>query len=151
MIFAKSKFRIKIVILAGLEAILGPLGTILVSPSLFPRPRRNFPGGCFISLFHLFSHLNFTQLNTTQLILTHFLTLRGLHFNRNLASFFFSTPHRTSTSLNLTPLNSTQLNSLFDPPRPPFWSLLGTQIDSRSAPNRLLTPYFSKNVTFHEM
>ena len=29
MIFAKSKFRIKMVILAGLEAILGHLGTIL--------------------------------------------------------------------------------------------------------------------------
>ena len=56
----------------------------------------------------------------------------------------FSTPYRTSTSLNLTPLNSTQLNSLFDPPRPPFWSLLGAQIDPRSAPSRLLTPYFSK-------
>ena len=44
----------------------------------------------------------------------------------------FSTPYRTSTSLNLTPLNSTQLTSLFDPPRPPFWSLLGIQIDPRS-------------------
>ena len=29
MFFAKSKFRIKMVILAGLEAILEPLGTIL--------------------------------------------------------------------------------------------------------------------------
>ena len=29
MLFAKSKFRTKMVILAGLEAILGPLGTIL--------------------------------------------------------------------------------------------------------------------------
>ena len=29
MIFAKLKFRTKMVILAGLEAILGPLGTIL--------------------------------------------------------------------------------------------------------------------------
>ena len=29
MFFAKSKFRTKMVILAGLEAILGPLGTIL--------------------------------------------------------------------------------------------------------------------------
>ena len=53
------------------------------------------------------------------------------------ASFLFSTSFRTSTSLNLTPLNSTHLNSLFDPPRPPFRS----QIDPRSAPSRLLTPY----------
>ena len=33
MFFEKSRFGIKIVILAGLEAILGRLGTILVSPS----------------------------------------------------------------------------------------------------------------------
>ena len=32
MFFAKSKFRTKMVILAGLEAILGPLGTILEPP-----------------------------------------------------------------------------------------------------------------------
>ena len=42
------------------------------------------------------------------------------------------TPYLTSTSLNFTPLNSTHLNSLFDPPRPPFWSLLAPQIDPRS-------------------
>ena len=59
----------------------------------------------------------------------------------------------TSTSLNLTPLNSTHLNSLFDPPRPPFWSLLASQIDPRSpkiGPSRLLTPHFFKNMNFHE-
>ena len=66
-------------------------------------------------------------------------------------SFLFSTPYRTSTSLKFTPLNSTQLNSLFDPPRPPFWSLLGAQIDPRSAPSRLLTPHLFKNVNCHEM
>ena len=52
---------------------------------------------------------------------------------RPYASFPFSTPYRTSTSLNLTHLNSTQLNSFLDPPRPPFWSLLATQIGPRSA------------------
>ena len=40
---------------------------------------------------------------------------------------------RTSTSLNLTPLNLNQPNSSLDPPRRPFWSLLGRQIDRRSA------------------
>ena len=67
------------------------------------------------------------------------------------ASFPFSTPYRTSTSLNLTLLNSTQLNSFFDPPRPPFWSPLGHQIDPRSTSSRLLTPYVFKIVNFREM
>ena len=67
----------------------------------------------------------------------------------------FSTPYRTSTSLNLTPLNSTQLTSLFDPPWPPFWSLLAPQIGPRSAQDRSKSPLeallfqkrrFSKNV-----
>ena len=72
-------------------------------------------------------------------------------FHSDLGSFLFSTPYRTSTSLNLTPLNSTHLNSLFDPPRPPFWSLLGTQIDPRSAPSRLLRPSFLKNTIFQNI
>lgn len=67
------------------------------------------------------------------------------------APFPFSTPYRILTSLNFTPLNSIQLDSLCDPPGPPFWSLSGTQIDLRSAPSRLLTTYFLKNVNFHEM
>ena len=54
-------------------------------------------------------------------------------FGTDFPPFLFSTPYRTSTSFNLTPLNSTHLNSLFDPPRREFWSLLGPQIGSRSA------------------
>ena len=64
-----------------------------------------------------------------------------------------STPYRTSTSLNLTPLNSTQLTSLFDPPWPPFWTLLPPQIGPRSAQDRTKSPLealFFKNVKFHE-
>ena len=62
-----------------------------------------------------------------------------------------STPKPNPTSPNLTLPNFTQLNSFLDPPRPPFWTLLGAQIDPRSAPSRLLTPYFFKNVIFHQM
>ena len=73
-------------------------------------------------------------------------------FEWDLGLFLFSTPLRSSTSLNLTLLNLPHLNSLFDPSRAPrFWSLLGAQIDPRSAPSRLVTPYFFKNVNFHEM
>ena len=36
------------------------------------------------------------------------------HSTRRILQTSFSTPYRTSTSLNLTPLNSTQLTSLFD-------------------------------------
>ena len=71
--------------------------------------------------------------------------------SHHLPPFLVSTPYRTSTSLNLTPLNSTQLNSLFDPPRPPFWSLLAPPNRPKIVSSRLLTPYFSKNVIFHEM
>ena len=72
--------RMKMVILTG-------LGAILVSPSLHRRPRNNRPPFHSILFSHSLSHLNLTQ------------------------------------------LHSTQLNSLFDPPRPPILSLLGTQID----------------------
>merc|ERR1711924_444302 len=45
----------------------------------------------------------------------------------------FSHRELTSTSLNLTHLNSTHLISFLAPPRGPFWSLLPPQIDPKSA------------------
>ena len=72
----------------------------------------------------------------------------------------FSTLKLNSTSLNLTPLNSTQLISLFDPPRPPFGSLLGAQIDPRSAQDRPKSPLdtlfvqtcdLTRNITFSKV
>lgn len=68
-----------------------------------------------------------------------------------LISIFHPLSHLNFTQPTSTQLNSTQLKSLFDPPGPPFWSLLGTQIDPRSAPSRLLTPYFLKKIHVHEM
>ena len=71
---------------------------------------------------------------------------------RTLATSF-SIPYRTSTSLNLTPLNSTQLTSLFDLLGLHFGASWPPQIDPRSAPNRSKSPLeaiFFKNVNFHE-
>ena len=73
----------------------------------------------------------------------------GLGANRHLpARFPFLIPNRTSTSLNLTPLNSTHLNSLFDPPRPPFWSLVASPNRPKIGPSRLLTFYLFKKIRF---
>ena len=67
-----------------------------------------------------------------------------------VASFLFSTPFRTSTSLNFTPLNSTHLNSLFDPPPGPFWSLLTPPNRPKIGPSRLLKPLEASFVQKHE-
>ena len=63
---------------------------------------------------------------------------------------FTSTPFRTSTSLNFTPLNSTHLNSLFDPPPGPFWSLLTPPNRPKIGPSRLLKPLEASFVQKHE-
>ena len=55
-------------------------------------------------------------------------------------SFLFSTLFRPSASLKFTPLNSTHLNSLFDPPPGPFWSLLTPPNRPKIGPSRLLKP-----------
>ena len=70
-----------------------------------------------------------------------------------MLSTSFSTPYRTSTSLNLTPLNSTQLTSLFDLLGLHFgasWPPKSTQDRLKIGPSRLSKPYFFKNVNFHE-
>ena len=65
----------------------------------------------------------------------------GLGANRRISPPFpFFTPNRTSTSLNLKPLNSTHLNSLFDPPPGPFWSLLTPPNRPKIGTSRLLKP-----------
>ena len=61
-----------------------------------------------------------------------------------------STPYRTSTSLNVTPLNSTHLTSLFDPPRPPFGTPLGAQIVPRSVQDRPKSPLDTSFFQKHE-
>ena len=52
MFFAKSMFRTKMVILAGLEAILGPLGTIL-SPLTPPAASEQSPVNASYFFFSL--------------------------------------------------------------------------------------------------
>ena len=52
----------------------------------------------------------------------------------------FSTPYRISTSLNLTPLNSTQLTSLFDLLGLHFGASWPPQIDPRSTQDRSKSP-----------
>ena len=63
-------------------------------------------------------------------------------------SFFFSTPYRTSTSLNLTPLNLTQLNSILTLRGAHFGPPWATQIHPRSIQDRpnssLDTLFFQK-------
>ena len=69
-------------------------------------------------------------------------------------SFSFSTPYRTLTSLNFTPLNSTQLTSLFDFLGLHFGASWPPQVDPRSAQDRSkshLEALFFKNVNFHEI
>ena len=58
------------------------------------------------------------------------------HSARRILQTSFSTPYRTSTSLNLTPLNSTQLTSLFDLLGLHFGASWPPQIDPRSAQDR---------------
>jgi len=62
-----------------------------------------------------------------------------------------STPVRTSTSPQLHHVNFTQHHISSDPTRCSLWSLLGLQIDPRSALSRLLTPSFLKNVIFQNI
>ena len=76
------------------------------------------------------------------------------HSARRMLQTPFSTPYRTSTSLNLTPLNSTQLTSLFDLLGLHFGASWPPQIDPRSAQDRSKSPLealFFKNVNFHEI
>ena len=73
---------------------------------------------------------------------------------RRLPQTPFSTSYRTSTSLNLTPLNSTQLTSLFDLLGLHFGPSWPPQIDPRSTQDRSKSPLealFFKNVNFHEI
>ena len=58
------------------------------------------------------------------------------HSARRMLQTSFSTPYRTSTLLNLTPLNSTQLTSLFDLLGLHFGASWPPQIDPRSAQDR---------------
>ena len=65
----------------------------------------------------------------------------------------FSTLKLNSTSLNFAPLNSAHLNSIFDPPRRPFWSLLASQSSQDRSKSPLDTSFvqkreFSRNLTF---
>ena len=59
---------------------------------------------------------------------------------RRTLQISFSTPYRTSTSLNLTPLNSTQLTSLFDLLGLHFGASWLPQIDPRSIQDRSKSP-----------
>ena len=62
------------------------------------------------------------------------------HPARRILQTSFSTPYRTSTSLNLTPLNSTQLTSLFDLLGLHFGASWPPQIDPRSTQDRSKSP-----------